>query len=77
MAVTSTGVGFCAREVVRILLGHNGSNRRETVICYLETWEGEKISVKKDHTCSVGVSGSLGAVVSTSPVCTEQGPTYL
>lgn len=50
--------------MVRILLGHNGSNRRETVICYLETWEGEKISVKKDHTCSVGVSGSLGAVVS-------------
>lgn len=62
--------------MVRILLGHNGSNRCETVICCLEAQEGEKISVKRGHTCSV--SGSLGAlVVSTSPVCTEWGPTHL
>lgn len=54
------------------LLAHNGSNTCETVICYLETWEGGQISVKRDQTCSVRESGSLGAVVvSTSPVCTE------
>lgn len=44
-------MGFAAREVVRILLGYNESNRCEIVICYLGAWEGKKItSVKRDHT---------------------------
>lgn len=42
-------------------MGHNGSNTCETGNCYLETWEGGKISVKRDH--SSRVSESLGAVV--------------
>lgn len=78
LVIISTGVGLSAREVVRILLGHNGSNRCETVICYLGAWEGKKVtSVKRNHTFSARVSRSLcGGGVSRSTVCTRWGPTY-
>lgn len=61
--------GFSVTEVVRMLLGHNGSNGCEITLCYLRAWEGNKItSVKKDHDFStrMGRSHSVAVALTSS-----------